>query len=74
MKEWQFNVLFFVGVGGVVLLLIGPSLGLDINQNPAALTGVGTILTYVLTQRKALIKHEDKKKAQPREEVDDGAR
>lgn len=63
LKEWQFNVLFFVGVGGAVLLLIGPELGLNISQNPTAVTGVGAILTYVLTQKKALTntKTDDKK-------------
>lgn len=62
LKEWQFNVLFFVGVGGAVVLLIGPEIGLEVSQNPTAVTGVGAILTYVLTQRKALTKHDDKKK------------
>ena len=61
LTNWQFNVLFFVGVGGAVLLLIGPELGLNISSNPTAVTGVGAILTYVLTQKKALTKHEDKK-------------
>lgn len=56
LKEWQFNVLFFVGVSGAILLLIGPEIGLDVSQNPTALTGVGAILTYVLTQKKALTK------------------
>lgn len=59
MKEWQFNVLFFVGVGGAILLLVGPELGLDISYNPTAVTGVGAILTYVLTQKKALTKSDD---------------
>lgn len=68
LREWQFNVLFFVGVGGAVLLLLGPSVGLDIGNNPTAVTGVGAILTYILTQRKHLTK--DKKT----EEVEDGAR
>ncbi len=67
LKEWQFNVLFFVGVGGAVLLLIGPEFGMNISQNPTAVTGVGAILTYVLTQKKALTKSpqngdKDKKK------------
>ena len=62
MKEWQFNVLFFVGVGSAVLLLIGPELGLQIGQSPGAVTGVGAILTYVLTQRKNLTKHAEKEK------------
>lgn len=57
LKEWQFNVLFFVGVGGAVLLLLGPSFGLDIAASPTTVTGVGAILTYVLTQKKALTKH-----------------
>lgn len=59
LKEWQFNVLFFVGVGGAILLLIGPELGLEIGTNPTAVTGVGAILTYVLTQKKALTKPPD---------------
>lgn len=61
LKEWQFNVLFFVGVGGAIFLLIGPELGLDVSKNPTALTGVGSILAYVLTQKKALTKNDDKK-------------
>lgn len=78
LKEWQFNILFFVGVGGAILLLIGPEIGLDINQNPTAITGVGAILTYILTQRKALTKHnghDEPKKDPPahrKEEGDDG--
>lgn len=60
LKEWQFNVLFFVGVGGAILLLLGPELGLDIASNPTAVTGVGAILTYVLTQKKALTKSDKK--------------
>lgn len=73
LKEWQFNVLFFVGVGGAVLLLIGPELGLDMATNPTAVTGVGAILTYVLTQKKALTKHEEKDSdPKHRKGVDDG--
>ena len=60
MKEWQFNVLFFVGVGGAIALLIGPELGLQNSQNPTAVTGIGAILTYVLTQKRNLVKSEDK--------------
>lgn len=65
LKEWQFNVLFFVGVGGAVLLLLGPEFGLHIGQNPTAVTGVGAILTYVLTQKKSLTKNDDKKNDSP---------
>lgn len=71
MKEWHFNVLFFVGVLGAVVMLIGPEIGLDITKNPTAVTGVGAILTYVLTQKKALIKpHPDKEKEKKSEEED----
>lgn len=74
LKEWQFNVLFFVGVGGAILLLIGPEFGLSIGKNPTAVTGVGAILTYVLTQKKALTKsppNEDTKD-KTKEEEDNG--
>lgn len=69
LKEWQFNVLFFVGVGGAVLLLFGDKVGLNISQNPTAITGIGAILTYVLTQKKALTKDGDSK--EPQKEVKD---
>lgn len=57
MKEWQFNVLFFVGVGGALLLLLGPEFGLKIGQNPTTVTGVGAILTYILTQKRSLTRN-----------------
>lgn len=60
LKEWQFNVLFFVGVGSAVLLLLGPEVGFDVSSNPTAATGVGAILAYVLTQKKALTRTERK--------------
>lgn len=62
MKEWQFNVLFFVGVGGAILLLIGPEVGLEVGRNPTAVSGVGAILAYILTQKKALTKSNDEKR------------
>ena len=73
LKAWQFNVLFFVGVGGAVLLLLGPEFGIEITSNPTAATGVGAILAYVLTQKYALTKQEVKKKAKvpPIEEDDE---
>lgn len=61
LKEWQFNVLFFVGVGGAILLLVGPSVGLSISTDPTAVAGVASILGYVLTQKKALTKNGDNK-------------
>lgn len=60
MKNWHFNVLFFVGVGSAVLLLIGPETW--VNRNPTAVTGVGSILAFILTQKKTLTKQDDKKK------------
>ena len=69
MKEWHFNVLFCVGVGGAVFLLLAPSFGVEISTNPTALAGVGTILTYVLTQKNALIRGGDKQ--EKKEETDD---
>jgi hypothetical protein len=71
LKQWQFNVLFFVGVGGAVLLVIGPELGMHIGQNPTAVTGLGAILTYVLTQRKTLTKNDRKEKDPPKEKDDE---
>lgn len=65
MKEWQFNVLFFVGVGGAILLLIGEDIGLKLGSSPTAVTGIGAILTYVLTQKKALTKTKEEKKELP---------
>lgn len=70
LKTWQFNILFFVGVGGAVLLLIGPDVGLELSQNPTAVAGIGAILTYILTQKKSLTKDE-RIKDNPEKEVDD---
>lgn len=71
MKEWQFNVLFFVGVGGAILLVLGPEFGLKVGQQPGALTGIGSILAYVLT-RKTIEKNQTKKDSiQKKEEADE---
>ena len=72
MKEWQFNVLFFVGVGGALLMLLGPEFGLDLNTNATAVTGIGAILTYVLTQKQALTKPSKKKNNTDRKGEGDG--
>lgn len=72
MKEWQFNILFFVGVGGAIFLLLGPEFGLNIADNPTALAGVGSILTYILTQRKALTKAPEKKPKKPKKDETEG--
>ena len=71
LEKWQFNVLFIVGVLGAVLLLIGPEIGLEtVNKNPTAITGIGAILTYVLTQKKSFTKEDHKKQTKPPKEGD----
>jgi hypothetical protein len=61
-----------VGVGGAIFLLVGPEFGLDINSNPTALAGVGSILTYILTQKKTLTKpHTKPKKRRPESAYED---
>lgn len=50
MKDWQFNILFFVAVGGALFQLLAPIFGLD-TGSPGASIGVGAILTFVLTQK-----------------------
>lgn len=75
MKEWHFNVLFFVGVLGAVAMLLGPEIGLDIGKNPTAVTGVGAILGYILTQKQKITKqppNEEKDKEQPKKEEENG--
>lgn len=72
LKNWQFNILFFVGVGGAILLLVGPEFGIDIGQNPIAFSGVGAILTYILTERKILTKTDSKKDESEKEMKNDG--
>ncbi len=58
MKEWQFNVLFWVGVGGTVFLVFAPAVPAfdQIPKNPGAIGGIGTILMYVLTQKRSIVK------------------
>lgn len=72
LKEWQFNVLFWVGVGGAVLMLLGPELGLDIGQSPMSAGGVGAILTYILTQKKSLTRDDTERKAEKRHKEANG--
>ena|GEM_PF-4618467 len=62
MKPWQFNILFLVGVSGAVFLMLAPVFGLpiDVKDNPTAVTGIGTILAYVLTQRGKHVEDKDK--------------
>jgi hypothetical protein len=50
MKDWQFNVLFFTAVGGAVFLLLAPVFNIH-TGGPGPATGVGAILTFILTQK-----------------------
>jgi hypothetical protein len=69
MKEWHFNVLFFVGVLGAVAMLLGPEIGIHIDKNPTAVTGVGAILGYILTQKPKIVKQPpSEEKEQPKKE------
>lgn len=71
LKEWHFNVLFTVAVGGVLFLLLGPTFGLKIGQNPIAISGLGSILAFILTQRSRFAKSNGHLKKKPEEEDDD---
>lgn len=57
MKDWQFDVLFFVAVGGALFFLVAPAFHID-TGNPTSATGVGLILTFILTQRRDKEKHD----------------
>lgn len=75
MREWQFNVLFFVGVGSALAMLFGPEIGLDVGDNPLAVGGVGAILAYVLAQKERITNVDAKrrpKKHEKRKEANDG--
>lgn len=54
MERWQFNTLFVIGCAGALVLLFGKRLGLEVD--PLAATGVTSILGYVLTRQKDLVK------------------
>lgn len=73
MRDWQFNILFFIGTGGAVTLLFGPELGLQTEENPLALTGVGAILAYILKQKLDRDVGKHKKNSSDEEEDDDGS-
>lgn len=73
MKEWQFNVLFWTAVGGSVLLLIGPDIGLQSIQSPQAVGGLGAIVAYVLTQRDRVVKNNHKEQEKKKEEEDESS-
>lgn len=75
MKEWQFNVLFWTAVVGTVFLMFAPDLGLKVADNPVAYTGIGTILAYVLTQKRVwTIPKKTEEKEKPKEGEEDAKR
>lgn len=74
MKEWQFNVIFWVAIGGVVFLLLGPSVGLKgIPENPTAAAGIASLLAYVLAQKRHIIRNgeDPKHKVNPDKKTDE---
>lgn len=73
LTKLQFNVLFYVGVGGTVVMLVGPSLGLELNPNPQVVAGIGAMLTFALTQKNAIVKPELKKDDVPQGENSDNS-
>ena len=56
MSRWHFNVIFVVGMISLLALLFGPEFGIKIGDNPTAITAVGALITYILTQKQALVK------------------
>lgn len=52
LSRWQFNILFIVGVGGAVVMLIAALKGVKISEEPLAYGGVGAILAYVLSYKR----------------------
>lgn len=58
MKEWQFDVLFFFALIGAIFLMVTPVFHIAVS--PSSLTGYGAILTFVLTQKKNLVKPKGK--------------
>lgn len=75
MERWQFNITWAVGVFGALFLLVAPAVPAleKIPSNPGAISGVGTILVYVFTQRDKFVKHnkEEEKKDEEREKASD---
>jgi peroxiredoxin len=61
MKEWQFNVLFFVGMGGIVVLLFSPK-----DMPPGAVLALSAILTFILNQKRVIVKPKAKPKPKPK--------
>lgn len=59
MREWHFNTLFLVAVGSVVLMLLGPAVGLRLDPSGPVLGSIGTILAYILTQKHHIVKQDD---------------
>jgi hypothetical protein len=61
LERWQFNVLFFVAIAGVIVVLFADKLGLEIGPN--GYMGIGAILTFILTQGKKRESNSEKKEA-----------
>jgi hypothetical protein len=72
MEKWQYNILFFVGVSGIILLIIAPAIPplAPIGNNPQGVTALGLLLAYLFTQKSSLVKDHKKDKDKPGDEED----
>jgi len=57
MKNWQFNVLFVLGIVGAVVMLFGESLGLTVRSE--VVTVFGTLLAFLYTQKRENKRHDE---------------
>lgn len=57
MKAWQFDVLFWTGVAGIIIMLFAPWIGLELS--PISVSGFGALWTYLFTQRGNIVKNKD---------------
>jgi hypothetical protein len=62
MEKWQYDVLFIVGVGGIILLIIAPAIPplAPIGHNPQGVTALGLLLAYLFTQKNSIVKDHKK--------------
>lgn len=57
MKEWQFNILFALAVGGAVIMLFGDKIGVTVRPEVVGIFGL--VMAYVLQQHDSRKKDKD---------------
>lgn len=67
MKDWQFDVVFWLGVLGALVMLFSDPLGISIR--PEVVTLFGVMLAFVYQQKQ---RHNDDNKKDGKKEEDDG--